>query len=312
MLAFAPLLLLLFFGDLHVAVRSGDADRVKALLDGGANVNERDSLGGTALHDASWAGDLKMAEMLLARGADPNLPHLEGGSTPLHYAVITNHPEVVELLLLKGQKEELVDQLVAILRETLAFDTPYGDMVAQAEAASERENPIIRNLAKLGIPENFPIALTALDKGTQEFCELEKLTTLAEFAMFSQGMSQSVIVGGDFRRLLNALSHVDEKSLADVLPYRPGQKGLHLVEAIGQAARSADGPGRTELATTWFRNELATIERDVRTGGSIERYFVALGNPELEKRAVDLLRPYLRLPEPPKKKSGWFSWFSRK
>lgn len=248
----------------------------------------------------------------LAQNLDgPEWPIKSKDDTPAKYIDLT-YEEVVELLLLKGQKEELVGQLVAILRETLAFDTPYGDMVAQAEAASERENPIIRNLAKLGIPENFPIALTALDKGTQEFCELEKLTTLAEFAMFSQGMSQSVIVGGDFRRLLNALSHVDEKSLADVLPYRPGQKGLHLVEAIGQAARSADGPGRTELATTWFRNELATIERDVRTGGSIERYFVALGNPELEKRAVDLLRPYLRLPEPPKKKSGWFSWFSRK
>ena len=246
----------------------------------------------------------------LAQNLDgPEWPIKSKEDTPAKY-IDLNYEEVVELLLLKGQKEELVEQLVAILRETLAFDTPYGDMVAQAAAASERENPILRNLAKLGIPENFPIALTALDKGTMEFCELEKLTTLAEFATFSQGMSQSVIVGGDFQRLLNALSHVDEKSLADVLPFRPGQQGLHLVEAIGQAARSADGPGRTELATTWFRNELSTIERDVRTGGSVERYFVALGNPELEKRAIDLLRPYLRLPEPPKKKSGWFSWFS--
>jgi hypothetical protein len=125
-------------------------------------------------------------------------------------------------------------------------------------------------------------------------------------------MSQNVIVGGDFRKLLNALSHIDEKSLSEVLPFRRGQKGLHLVEAIGQAARSADGPGRTELATTWFRDELALIERDLKSGGSIERYFVALDNPALEKRAVDLLRPYLRLPEPPKKKSGWFGWFGRK
>jgi len=248
----------------------------------------------------------------LAQNLDgPEWPIKSREDTPAKYIDLT-YEEAVELLQLKGQSAELIDQLVMILRETLAFDTPYGDMVAQAEAASERENPILRNLAKLGIPENFPIALSALDKGTLEFCELEKLTTLAEFAVFSQGMSQNVIVGGDFRKLLNALSHIDEKSLSDVLPYRPGQKGLHLVEAIGQAARSADGPGRTELATTWFRDELALIERDIRSGGSVERYFVALNNPALEKRAVDLLRPYLRLPEPPKKKSGWFSWFSRK
>lgn len=248
----------------------------------------------------------------LAQNLDgPEWPIKSREDTPAKYIDLT-YEEAVELLQLKGQSAELIDQLVMILRETLAFDTPYGDMVAQAEAASERENPILRNLAKLGIPENFPITLSALDKGTLEFCELEKLTTLAEFAVFSQGMSQNVIVGGDFRKLLNALSHIDEKSLSDVLPYRPGQKGLHLVEAIGQAARSADGPGRTELATTWFRDELAQIERDIRSGGSVERYFVALNNPALEKRAVDLLRPYLRLPEPPKKKSGWFSWFSRK
>jgi len=248
----------------------------------------------------------------LAQNLDgPEWPIKGRDDTPAKYIDLT-YEEAVEMLLLKGQSADLVDQLVMILRETLAFDTPYGDMVAQAEATSERENPVLKNLAKLGIPENFPIALTALDKGTLEFCELEKLSTLAEFAVFSQGMSQSVIVGGDFRKLLNALSHVDEKSLADVLPYRPGHKGLHLVEAIGLAARSADGPGRTELATTWFREEMAQMERDVRSGGSVERYFVALDNPALEKRAVDLLRPYLRLPEPVQKKSGWFSWFKRK
>lgn len=248
----------------------------------------------------------------LAQNLDnPEWPIKGKDETPAKY-IDLGYEEVVELIQLKGQTEDLVDRLVDILRETLAFDTPYGDMVAQADAASERENPILRNLAKLGIPENFPIALTTLDRNTMEFCELEKLTTLAEFAVFSQSMSQNVIVGGDFRKLLNALSHVDEKSLAEVLPFRPGQKGLHLVEAVGHAARSDDGPGRTERATTWFRDELAAMERDVRAGSPIERYFVALNNPALEQRAVELLRPYLRLPEPPKKKSGWFRWFGRK
>src|SRR5581483_5125620 len=122
---------------------------------------------------------------------------------------------------------------------------------------------------KLGIPENFPIVLTALEPGTLEFCKLEKLTTLGEFAVFAQGMSQSVIVGGDFRKLLNALSHVDEAALARVLPFRPGTKGLHLVEALAQVAPAPDAAARTELAVTWFRDELATIERDLAAGGSL-------------------------------------------
>ena len=39
-----------------------------------------------------------------------------------------------------------------------------------------------------------------------------------------------------------------------------------------------------------------------------------LNNPELEKRAADLLRPHLRVPEPAapeKKKGGLFGWFKK-
>ncbi|HYI95727.1 MAG TPA: ankyrin repeat domain-containing protein, partial [Bryobacteraceae bacterium] len=44
--------------DLHTAVRAGDIDRVRALLSAGASASERDALGGTALHDAAWSGEL--------------------------------------------------------------------------------------------------------------------------------------------------------------------------------------------------------------------------------------------------------------
>jgi len=216
-------------------------------------------------------------------------------------------------LQLKGQKPECIDHLVTILKETLAFDEPFGDMVEQTHTTSERENPLLKNLAKLGIPENFPIALTVLEPGTLEFCKLEGLSTLGEFAVFAQSMAQNVIVGGDFRKLLNALSHVDESALAEVLPFRRGQRGLHLVEAVAQAARTAQGPYRTELATTWFGDELAAIEKEIAAGGSLERYFIALGDPQLEKRAAELLRPHLRMPATvEKKRSGWFSWFRKK
>lgn len=254
----------------------------------------------------------------LAQNVDgPEWPIESKDDTPAKY-IDHNFEDVVELLQLKGQPPERIDQLIAILRETLAFDTPFGDMIEQAHAASERDNALLKNMAKLGIPENFPIALSMLEPTTLDFCKLENLSTLGEFAVFAQGMSQNVIVGGDFRKLLNALSHVDERSLAETIPFRPGQKGLHLAEAMAQATRTPDGPGRAELATTWFRDEVATIEQDLREGGTLERYFVALGDRELEKRAADLLRPHLRVPAaaaapaPAKKKSGWFSWFSKK
>ena len=86
---------LVFGGDLHTAARAGDIDKVRELLASGASPNERDSLGGTPLHDAAWSGDLALITLLLTHGADSNARHLESGSTPLHYAVITNHKPAV-------------------------------------------------------------------------------------------------------------------------------------------------------------------------------------------------------------------------
>jgi hypothetical protein len=257
----------------------------------------------------------------LAQNLDgPEWPIKAKDESPAKYIDLT-FDEAVELLQLKGQKPELLDQLIGILKETLAFDSPFGEMVEQAKEAAERDNPLLKNLAKLGISENFPITLTALEPGTLEFCKLEGRHTLGEFAVFAQSMAQNVIVGGDFKKLLNALSHVDEAALAEVLPFRRGQKGLHLIEALAHCSRSADGAARAEVAASWFRDDLNAIEQDLAAGGALERHFVVLGNPELERKAQALVRPLLRLPAgaaaakpaEEKKKAGLFGWlFGRK
>jgi hypothetical protein len=250
----------------------------------------------------------------LAQNLDgPEWPIKSKDDTPARY-IDLSFEEVVEFLQLKGQRPERLDQLIGILKETLAFDNPFGDMVEQSQSTTERDNILLKNLTKLAIPENFPIALTSLEPTTLEFCKLENLTTLGEFAVFAQSMSQNVIVGGDFRKLLNALSHIDEASLAQTLPFRPGHRGLHLVEAVALAARSEDGIARTELATTWFRDELMAMEKSLAAGTTtLERTFTTLDNPALEQKAVELLRPHLRLPKPApeKKRSRWFGWFSK-
>lgn len=269
----------------------------------------------------------------LAQNLDgPDWPIKGKDETPTKYIDLT-FQEVGELLQLKGQSPDRIDQLIGILKETLAFDAPFGEMVEQTSVAESKDNPLLKNLTKLNIPANFPITLTALEPGTMEFCKLERLSTLSEFAIFAQSMSQNVIVGGDFRKLLNALSHVDEASLAEVLPFRRGQKGLHLVEALAQAVDKPDASTRAELATAWFRGEMAAIESDLAAGGTLERHFVVLNDPAREKRAADLLRTQLRVPAgkggakpaarpaasggtasptPEKKKGGLFGWFSRK
>ena len=125
----------------------------------------------------------------LAQNLDgPDWPIAGKEETPTKY-IDLSFEETVEMLQLKGQPPELIDQLIAILRETMAFDSPFGEMVEQTSVASSRDNPLLRNLAKLNIPENFPLALAALEPSTLEFCKLEKLSTLSEFAIFAQSMS---------------------------------------------------------------------------------------------------------------------------
>jgi hypothetical protein len=67
---------------LHMAARRGNLEIAEALLDCGADINARDSLGDTPLRRSVNCGRLEVASLLLARGADV---HSTGskGLTPL-------------------------------------------------------------------------------------------------------------------------------------------------------------------------------------------------------------------------------------
>jgi len=224
----------------------------------------------------------------LAQNLDgPDWPVKGKEETPAAY-IDLGYDEMVTMLTMKGIAPGKADFLISLLKETLAFDNPFGDMVEQAQASAEKDNQLLKNLAKLDIPESFPIGLTALTPDTMEFCKLEKLTTLGQFCVFAQGMSQNVIVGGDFRRLLNALSHIDEATLAECLPFRPGARGLHLLEALVQASRLEVPAIRAQLAADWFKAEYAAIIKDVESGGSLARHLMVLGNPDRERRAAEM------------------------
>lgn len=253
----------------------------------------------------------------LAQNLDgPVWPVKAKDETPSRY-IDLSYGEALELLALKGQTSDKLDLLISILKETLAFDSPFGDMIDQTEAASVRDNPLLKNMARIGIVENFPISLTALSPDTVEFCKLENLKTLGEFAVFAQGMSQNVIIGGDFRKLLNALSNLDEVTLTEILPFRRGSKGLHLVEALGQATRLPNPLPKAKEASVWFPDDFVQIKRDFNDGTGVARQLGVLGNIELEKKVSDLIRQLIKPgsggPEPEAAgKPGFFKRFFKK
>ena len=88
------------FTPLLFAARHGDGGSVRLLLDAGADANDAAADGNSALVVAAMSGHARLAEMLLARGADPNAAG--AGYTALHAAVLRADSRLVRALLAHG------------------------------------------------------------------------------------------------------------------------------------------------------------------------------------------------------------------
>lgn len=87
---------------LHLAAFQGDAELVQTLLRHGAEVDARESDGGTALFIAAGKGHLEVAKILLRYHADVNVTEKTDNLTPLHAAASGDHAEIAQLLLAHG------------------------------------------------------------------------------------------------------------------------------------------------------------------------------------------------------------------
>jgi hypothetical protein len=82
---------------LHVSIKDGGQRKVDELLHNGADLNETDANGRTALHLAVEEGNRAMVSLLLAHGANPNNTDANG-LTPLDIAVQKGTDAIVVLL----------------------------------------------------------------------------------------------------------------------------------------------------------------------------------------------------------------------
>jgi len=120
------------------AAKSGKVDALRALLQKGANVNEADGDGSTALHWASYRNDIDSADLLIKAGAKVNAK-TDLGVTPLWTASQNGSDAMVKRLLQAG-----ADPNIALLSgETslmVASRSGYAGVVEQLAAKGANLN----------------------------------------------------------------------------------------------------------------------------------------------------------------------------
>ena len=87
---------------IHEAAAEGNIEVVKQHLAAGTDVDFRNQQGFTPLHVAAQKGHNKVAELLIAKGANVNTSGRLIGTTPLDSAALLGHKEMVELLIDSG------------------------------------------------------------------------------------------------------------------------------------------------------------------------------------------------------------------
>jgi hypothetical protein len=144
---------------LRRAAGAGDLAKVQELLAAGVDVNSANAYGGTALAFASDHGHPAVVDLLLARGANPNVEDTYYHATPLGWAAERGHAEIVRSLLAKGAKGE-ADALVtaagggkgavvtAILELAKVAPETLSDALAAAKTAEKAD--IVALLEKAG------------------------------------------------------------------------------------------------------------------------------------------------------------------
>lgn len=138
------------FGEKDVAAGQRRREYIRVLLDAGANANQRDGTGNTALLYLAASGDLEVIKMLHASGANLRIVG-SGGWTVLHVACGNPDPEITAWLIEKGAAVN------ARTRPTpdpddFAGVTPL--MIAALYATDERKREAVQVLLRAGAEPN--------------------------------------------------------------------------------------------------------------------------------------------------------------
>src|SRR5215471_5361244 len=146
---------------LHLAVQAADARITQLLLSAGANANASLPEGETVLMTASRTGKADAIKALLSHGANPNAKESTLGETALMWAAAENHPEAVTALIEGGADVNARSTLLNlapfkwVTSGMVSTTLPRGHWTALMYAARQNALGAARALAEKGADLNL-------------------------------------------------------------------------------------------------------------------------------------------------------------
>jgi len=271
---------------LHLAARQGYTDTVKAIIAGGADVNQL-TIGdkSSALLVATMNGNFDVAKYLLESGADPNLAS-ENGATPLYdvlnceWAPKSLYPQPRAYL---NQKTTYLDLMKALLDKGAnpnarlkkkvwysgySFDLSGVDEIGatpfwRAAYASDVEG--MKLLVAYGADPNIPTMKAAGRPRTADVDrEVKDVSKLPPIPLGGPGIPPIVAAAGSgYGEGFAANSHrfAPTGMLAAV---------KYLVEELGADINASDNEGNTALHNAAARGDVPMIEYLVSKGANVQ------------------------------------------
>ncbi len=87
--------------EIHTALKNGQFDRARAIIEDGFKTDSRGPQGDTALHWVAFHGHAELTQLLLSKGAKVNAK-VRNGNTPLHLSAYAGEEQTMLLLLDAG------------------------------------------------------------------------------------------------------------------------------------------------------------------------------------------------------------------
>ena len=229
------------------AVRAGDLPSARVLVAAGADVDDADAWGVSAVTLAAHGGHRGLLEFLLDEGADPNAA--QAGFAPLHEAVMRNDARMTAALLAHGAdpgRRLLTWTPTRRASRDLHYPPPFVGASPFWLAARFARAELMRLLAAHGADPRFVHEVDYIVDGRMQW-RTERTTTL----MAALGMG-----GRRARPWVPHAGAAESRTLAAV----------ELAVALGADVNAADADGRTAL------DEAEALQYE-----SVVRYLAAAG-----------------------------------